>query len=40
MTKFNLPVVSEYLVETGLVRTDKSKLNESVMIIRSLLIEE
>ena len=39
MTKFNLPIVLEYLVGTGLVDNDKSKLNESAKIKRSLLID-
>ena len=40
MTELDLLSVSEYLVETWLVETNKSKLKESVIIIRSLLIEE
>jgi len=40
MTKFDSPIVSEYLVGTGLVGTDKSRLNESAIIIRLLLMEE
>jgi len=39
MTKFDLPIVLEYLVGTGLVDNDKSKLNESAKIKRSLLID-
>ena len=38
MTKLNSPVISEYLVGTGLVGIDSSKLNESVIIKRSSLI--
>jgi len=40
MTMFNSPAVSEYLVGTGLMGANKSKLNESIMIIRSSLMEE
>jgi len=40
ITKLALPSVSEYLVGTGLDGSDKSKLKESTIIIRSLLIEE
>ena len=40
MTEFALPTISKYLVGTWLVRIDKSKLNKSAMIIRSLLIVE
>ena len=40
MTKLDSPTVSEYLVETWLVGIDKSKLKESAIIIRLLLIEE
>jgi len=40
MTEFDLPTVSEYLVGTWLVRIDKSKLKESAIIMRLLLIEE
>ena len=40
MTKLDLLLVSEYLVETWLVETNKSKLKESAIIIRLLLIEE
>jgi len=39
MTKFNLPTVSEYLVEVGLVDINKSKLNKSAIINKSLLID-
>ena len=34
ITELDLPSVSEYLVGTWLVRTDKSKLKESVIIMR------
>jgi len=40
MTEFDSLAVSEYLVGTGLVGTNKSKLNESAMIIRFSLMEE
>ena len=40
ITESNLPVVSEYLVETGLVESERSKLNKFAMIKRSLLIDE
>ena len=40
ITKLALPSVSEYLVGTRLVGSNKSKLKESTIIIRSLLIEE
>ena len=40
ITKSNLPLVSEYLVETGLVGSKRSKLNELASIKRSLLMEE
>ena len=40
MTKFESFTLSEYLVGTWLVEIDKSKLEESVIIRRSLLIEE
>ena len=40
MTKFDSPTVSEYLVGTWSVGIDKSKLKESAIIMRSLLIEE
>jgi len=41
MTKFDLPIVLEYLVGTELVGNDKSKLNESakIKIKRLLLID-
>ena len=39
-TKSDTPSVSEYLVEIGLVEIDKSKLNESAIINRLLLIKE
>jgi len=38
--EFDLPRVSEYLVETWLVGDDKSKLKESATIIRLSLMEE
>ena len=38
MIEFASPTVSEYLVETWLVRVDKSKLNKSAIIIRSSLM--
>ena len=40
ITKLALPLVLEYLVGIGLVGSDKSKLKESAIIIRSSLIEE
>ena len=40
MIEFASPTISEYLVETWLVRIDKSKLNKSAIIIRSSLIVE
>ena len=40
MTEFELLTLSEYLVGTWLVEIDKSRLNESATIIRSLLIVE
>ena len=40
ITKLASPVMSENLVEKGLVGVDNVKLNESAMIIRSSLIEE
>ena len=40
ITKLYSLSVSEYLVGTGLIRVNKSKLKESAMIIRSSLIEE
>ena len=40
MTKFDSPIVSEYLVGTWSVRIDKSKLKESAIIMRLLLIEK
>ena len=40
MTKFDLPMVSEYLVGTWSVGIDKSKLKEFVIIMRSSLIKE
>ena len=39
MTEFELLILSEYLVGTWLVEFDKSKLNESVIMRRSLLME-
>ena len=39
-TESDTPSVSEYLVGIGLVEIDKSKLNESTIINRSLLIKE
>ena len=39
MTKFDSPTVSEYLVGTGLVGNNKSKLNKSAIIKRSPLID-
>ena len=40
MTEFVSPTVSEYLVGQGLISVDRTKLNESAIIIRSSLIEE
>ena len=40
MTELDLLSVSKYLMGTWLVTTDKSKLKESVIIIRLSLIEE
>ena len=40
MTKFDLPMVSEYLVGTWSVGIDKSKLKEFAIIMRSSLIKE
>ena len=40
ITKLASPVMSENLVEKGLVGVDNVKLNKSAMIIRSSLIEE
>jgi len=40
MTELDSPVISEYLVETGLVGVDSSKLNKSAIIKRSLLMNE
>ena len=40
MTEFDSLIVSEYLVGTWSVRIDKSKLKESVIIMRLSLIEE
>ena len=40
MVKFDLPIMSEYLVRTWLVGIDKFKLKESAIIMRSLLIEK
>jgi len=40
MTKFELPVMSEYLVGMQWVEIDRSKLKESAMIIKLSLIAE
>jgi len=40
VTELDSPVISEYLVGTGLVGVDSSKLNESATIKRSLLMDE
>ena len=40
MTKFVSPTISEYLVEQGLIGVDRTKFNESAIIIRSSLIEK
>ena len=40
ITKFTSSTVSKYLVEQGLVGVDKAKLNESAIMMRSLLMEE
>ncbi len=40
MTELDSPIVSEYLVGTGLEGVDSSKLNESAIIKRSSLIDE
>ena len=40
MTEFDLPTISEYLVEIWLIGINKSKLNESAIIMRLLLIDE
>ena len=40
MTEFASPAVSEYLVGQGLIDVNRTKLNESAIIIRSSLIEE
>ena len=39
ITESNSPIVSEYLVRTGLVGIERSRLNESAIIKRSSLIE-
>jgi len=39
MTEFDLPTVLEYLVGAGLVDINKSKLNKSAIINKSLLID-
>jgi len=40
MTELNSPVVSEYLVETGLVGVNSSKLNKSAIIKRLSLMDK
>ena len=40
VTELDSPVISKYLVGTGLVGVDSSKLNESATIKRSLLMNE
>ena len=40
MTKFVSPTISEYLVEQELIGVDRTKFNESAIIIRSSLIEK
>ena len=40
ITELASPSMSEYLVGNGIVGVDKSKLKESAIIIRLLLIEE
>jgi len=40
MVEFNSPIVSEYLVEQGLVEDERAKLKESAIIKRSSLIDE
>ena len=40
MTKFVSPTISEYLVERELIGVDRTKFNESAIIIRSSLIEK
>jgi len=40
MTELDSPVVSEYLVEQGLVGEDRMRLKESAIIIKLSLIEE
>jgi len=40
ITEFASPVVSEYLVGQGLIGVDRVRLNESAIVIKSLLIEE
>jgi len=40
MTEFASPAISEYLVGQELISVDRTKLNESAIIIRLLLIEE
>ena len=40
MTEFVSSTILEYLVGQGLIGVNRTKLNESVIIIRSLLIEE
>ncbi len=40
MTEFASSTMSEYLVGQGLIGVNRTKLNESAIIIRSLLIEE
>ena len=40
MVEFNSPIVSEYLVEQGLVEDERAKLKESTIIKRSSLIDE
>jgi len=38
--EFASPVVSEYLVGQELMGVDRARLNESAIVIKSLLIEE
>ena len=40
IVELDSPAMSEYLVGQGLVGVDRARLNESAIIIKSLLIEE